>query len=387
MAADLKNRPDVSIISDQPSKLHPTLPASDFYADNVFELERRRIFERLWVCIGREEELPHSGDFLVRDILGECLLFVRDRDGAVRGFYNVCRHRGSRLRDEESGHLPGAIQCPYHAWTYGLDGSLVGTPNVTPADGLDRADFPLFPVAVEIWEGFLFVNLGEDPSPLGEQLGENGTEFARYRIGSLRLGRQNRYDCYANWKILVENYNECLHCPTVHPELCELVPLYNRGLVVEDDGSMGNRLKSGVTTWTKSGQSNLASLPGLREEDLRTYWGFVVFPNLFVNLLPDHVTYELLLPEAPGATRIQYGFLFDRDETAKTSFDPKDIVEFRDLIVRQDLAVCEGAQKGVRSKAYAHGVLPPQDRYVHEFNVQYLRERGPMPGGSALTVG
>lgn len=357
------------------SRVRPALPSLDFYDPGIFELERERIFFRNWICVGRAEELPDARSFLVRDLMGESLLLVRDRASRIRAFYNVCRHRGSRLCSKEAGHLPGVIQCPYHAWTYSLEGQLVGTPNVSPADGLDRADYPLHAIALETWEGFLFVNLAEDPRPLSEQLKPDGMAYARYRIGDLRLGKLDRYEVAANWKIIVENYNECLHCPTIHPELCELMPLYQRGLVVEDDGSLGNRLPPGTSTWTRTGTSKVPPLPGLTEDDLHMYWGFVVFPNMFVNLLPDHVTYEILWPVSPDVTKVTYGFLLHPGPMSQPGFDASDIYEFRDLILRQDLAVCELAHKGVRSRAFDHGVLPPQDEQVYAFEQQYVRER------------
>ncbi len=362
-----------------PAGLHPTLPATDFTSVEVFAAEKERLFYRTWICVGRQEEIPRPGDFVLRELLGEGLLIVRDDSGTLHAFYNVCRHRGSQLCAEARGHLPGVIQCPYHAWTYAMDGRLVGTPNVVDVADFDRADYPLFSIPLDVWEGFVFVNLGESPRPLLEELGANATDFARYRIGDLKIGQVNAYECTANWKIIVENYNECLHCPGVHPELCEIMPLYRRGLVVDDDGSLGNRLGQGITTWTRSGRSSLSALPGLTDEDRSMYWGFVVFPNMLVNLLPDHVTYEILWPKSPDQTSITYGFLFHPSEMARTGFDASDIVEFRDRIVHQDLAVCEKAQKGVGSRAYRSGVLPPPDDYVYAFNQQYLRERGPLP--------
>ena len=357
------------------SGVHPAIPAQDFYASDVFDLEREKIFYRNWVCVGRAEELPRPGDFLSRELLGEGILVVRGQDREVRAFFNVCRHRGSRLCTDPQGHFANVVQCPYHAWTYALDGRLVGTPNIPEAEGFRREDLPLHPIALEEWAGFLFVNLSESPGPLSQQTEPHATEFARYRIGDLRLTRRYEYDCDANWKILVENYNECLHCPTVHPELAELVPIYKRGLVVEDDGFLGNRLGPGVQSWTVSGSSAVPPLPGLTGEDLRTYWGFVLFPNTFVNLLPDVVTVETVWPISPDRTHISYDFLFHPTAIGRPEFDPADIYDFRDLIVRQDLRVCALAQKGARSRGYGRGILPPQDAFVYDFERQYLRER------------
>jgi len=358
------------------------IPAQDFYSPEVFERERDSFFSRRWICVGREEEIPRPGDYLARDVLGEGVLLVRDESGRVNAFFNVCRHRGSRLRDEGTGTAK-LLQCPYHAWTYALDGRLVGTPNIAEGGGFARSDFPLHSVPLERCEGFLFVNFSESPPPLEEQLGPNGTAFSRYRLRDLRTTKRLEFDCHANWKVIVENYNECLHCPTVHPELVELVPLYRRGLVAEDDGFEGNRLGPGVQSWTVTGSSKVRPIPGLTEEDLHTYWGFVVFPTMFVNLLPDVVTYELLWPLGPDRTHITYDFLFHPASIAAADFDPTDIYEFRELIVRQDLRVCELAQRGARSRGYGRGVLPPQDDFVYDFEAEYLRERDG-PAGRTL---
>lgn len=361
-------------------ELHATLPSRDYYSPEVFELEKERIFYGKWLCVGREEQLPRPGDFMLAQVADESILLVRDGGGGLRGFYNVCRHRGSRLCDDAAGHLGRAIQCPYHAWTYGLDGRLLATPNVGDVEGFDRADYPLHSVHLDTWEGFVFVNLFEEPGALEEFLGPWATAYARYHVGRLRSAYQATDEVTANWKILVENYNECLHCPGVHPELCRLVPLYRRGLVTEDDGSWGNRLADGVETWTMNGRSNRPPLPDLTEEDKRCYYGFHVFPNLFVNLLPDVVATTIMFPLAPDRTRLITDLLFEPSTIARDDFDPSDLVEFRRTVMRQDWDVCERVQMGVRSRAYRSGVYPPQDSCVYEFNQQYLRERGPPRG-------
>ncbi|MGQ0797492.1 MAG: aromatic ring-hydroxylating oxygenase subunit alpha [Methanobacteriota archaeon] len=360
--------------------LKATLPAEDYYAPDVFELERERVFFRHWLCVGREEAIPRPGDFVVRDVVGESVLVLRDRSDAIRAFYNVCRHRGSRLCDAPAGNLPGVIQCPYHAWTYSLEGALVGTPNVSPSDGLDRSKYPLHPVAVDTWDGFVFVNLSPEPAPLRDQLGEDATDFVRYRLGTLRVGHRVEQVVEANWKILVENYCECLHCPTVHPELVDLVPTFKRGVIVEDDGRAGNRLRKGATTWTRTGTSTVPPFPWLPEEDQSLYHGMAIFPNVLVDLLPDVVRTEVLWPLGPERTLAVREWLFDPDALARPDFDAADIIEFHDLVDRQDVAVCENAQRGVRSRAYRHGVYPPQDRFVYEFNERYRRARGALRG-------
>ena len=362
--------------SEQPSQAHSTLPGRDYHGPEIFELERERIFHGKWFCLGREEQVADAGAFLTCDVIDENVLVVRDRSGELRGFYNVCRHRGSRLCDDARGNVGRFILCPYHAWSYALDGRLHHTPHIAGEEGFDRAALALSPVALEVWEGFIFVNLAAKRHPLEEQLGRAGSEFARYRVGELRVGHVLEYEVEANWKVIIENYSECLHCPSVHPELCEIVPLYRKGLVVDSPGASGSSMGEGATTFTRTGRSNLPGLSGLSEEDRRTYYGALAFPNLILNFHSDHVMTYRLEPITPARTRIVSEFLFSPEAIASDAFDPTEVVEFWDLIGRQDWRVCERVQKGVQSRSFQTGVYAPQDHFVYDFNQLYLRERG-----------
>jgi Rieske 2Fe-2S family protein len=358
-------------------ELPSTLPARDYYDEAIFALETERIFHRSWFCVGREEEIPAPGDFLVREVTGESLVVARDESRTLRAFYNVCRHRGTRLCEGE-GSAGRAFVCPYHAWTYALDGRLVATPNVPESAGLDRDQYGLRAVALTTWEGFVFVALASEPEPLERQM-SRWSGYGPYRIGRLRTAHRDAYDVAANWKIIHENYNECLHCPKVHPELVKLIPLYRRGTLVEPDGIWGNRLAEGATSFTPTGRSRLPVLPDLGSEERGVYNGMTVFPNLILDCFPDNVFYSILWPTASERTTVTCGVLFEASTIADRDFDPRDVVEFHDLINRQDWSVCERAQKGQRSRGYGRGVYPPQDRYVYEFDLKYLRARGPAP--------
>ena len=353
--------------------IRPTLPARDYYAADVFELDKERIFFRNWFCVGREEEVVNPGDFMVRDVLDESILIVRDDARTPRAFYNVCRHRGTRLCEGE-GSAGKVLTCPYHAWTYALDGRLIGTPNVPETAGFDRALHGLRQVALETWEGFIFVNLSPDPRPLSRQLGD-WAGYERYHLGRLRTVHRLAYDVAANWKILHENYNECLHCPRVHPELVKVVPVYRRGAIAEADGIWGNRLIEGATSFTRTGRSRLPVLPDLTEEERGLYNGMTIFPNLLLDCLPDNVLYTIQWPCASERTKVTCGILVEPSTIGRKDFDPGEVVEFHDLINRQDWGICERAQKGQRSRGYGRGVYPPQDEYVYAFDQHYLRER------------
>jgi glycine betaine catabolism A len=362
----------------------PTLGGRDYTSELVHDEEREHVWWGHWVCIGRAEEVPNPGDYLVRDVAGESIIVARNRDGELRAFYDVCAHRGTKLLDETElgacGHVSKAFKCPYHAWAFDLDGRLIGTPNVDEDEAFDRDDYPLHAVAVDAYAGFLFVHLGAEPGSLIDSLREGMesiTNFERYRMDELRVGVRIVYEVKANWKIVVENFNECLHCPTIHPELVQVVPLYRFGEVwdeqTQDDG---NWMIEGATSFTMTGQSALPKFPDLAPDDYRMYYGTYQFPNLMLNLHPDAGMSYIALPKGPGHTTVVSEYLFRPETIASPDFAPEPVVEFWDLISKQDWAVCERAQTGVGSRAYRAGVYPRQDRFLYAFNEHYRRVMG-----------
>jgi Rieske 2Fe-2S family protein len=365
----------------------PTLAGTDYSSTNAYDEERERIWYGGWICIGRAEEIPEPGDYLVRDLVGESIFVTRNRDGGVRAFYNVCAHRGTKLLDDEPacGHVNKVFKCPYHAWSYDLDGRLVGTPNVDEDEFFDRTDYPLHGIAAETYAGFLFVNLAEQPDDLVTSLRagtESITNFARYRMDELRVGVRIVYEVAANWKIVVENFNECLHCPTIHPELVQVVPLYRFGEVWDEETrDDGNWMVDGATSFTKTGRSTLPTFPDLLPDDLRMYYGTYQFPNLMLNLHPDAGMYYIALPKGPAHTTVISEYLFRPETIAASDFAPEPVVELWDLISKQDWEVCERAQTGVSSRSYRSGVYPRKDRFLYDFNERYRREMGRQPLG------
>ena len=357
-----------------------TLPGRDYHAAEVFAVEREQIFFRHWVYAGRIDSLAEAGDFLAVDVVGESVLVVRGKDGELRGFYNVCRHRGSRLCDEESsGRLRGAIKCRYHAWSYSLDGQLIGTPFMEK-DEIDRSEFGLWPVSVEVWEGFVFVHLGEPAHGLRDSLAAQGegsvVEYERFGFGELRTAHQTVSEVAANWKIVIENYNECLHCPTVHPELIAVAPAFRTGDVFEEGRSdFGVTIAGGGSGYTKSGATTLPLLPGIDAHDATSMYGASVFPNMFLDMTGTVAIATRLQPRGPASTTMVTDYMFRPEVIAEPGFDPSDVVEFSELIAHQDYTVCERAQKGVSSRAFTHGVYAEKDALPYAFNQDYLKAR------------
>jgi Rieske 2Fe-2S family protein len=355
------------------SELKPALAPHFYSSPAVFRLESRRIFHGQWFCVGRAEQLPDKGDCLQVELAGESLLVLRGRDEALRAFYNVCRHRGSQLirgkplPDAEdpaarnSGRLGAAIVCPYHAWSYNLDGSLRAAPFVEFDAACPKDGFSLAAVSLETWGGFIFLNLAVEPPPLGAQLAKVTRMLGSYPFADMRRGAQLVYDVRANWKAIMENYNECYHCGPVHPELCALVPVFREkggaALAWED----GIPHRPGAWTFTASGTSTRAPFPGLSATERTHHKGEIVYPNLLISAAAEHVAAFMLWPKGPELTRIACEFLFHMSEVGKPDFDPRDVVDFWDVVNRQDWRVCEGVQIGMRSRGYRGGFFAPME--------------------------
>lgn len=349
--------------------------APRFYSSpGIFGLETERIFHCQWFCVGRLEQIPAKGDCLHVAVAGESVVVLRGRDAELRAFYNVCRHRGSRLLRSpplpdpnapaavSSGALAGAIVCPYHAWTYNLDGSLRAAPYVRFDEQCPKEGFALVPVHVDSWGGFIFVNLvAGAPSPLLEQLATPVRMLARYPLQDLRRGAQLVYDVKANWKVIMENYNECYHCGPVHPELCALVPAFRERGGAGLDWADGIPHRPGAWTFTTTGTSSRAPFPGLSDSERVNHKGEVAYPNLLLSAAAEHVAAFTIWPMTPELTRIACEFLFHVSEIGKPGFDPRDAVEFWDLVNRQDWQICESVQDGMRSRGFLGGFHAPME--------------------------
>jgi glycine betaine catabolism A len=350
--------------------LERSLPRTSYTAAAEFAAEREAALFADWFCVGREESLVEPGDYLIADVAGESILVVRS-DAGLAGFYNLCRHRGSRLvpvadsqpgpRTGRTGRLPsGTFRCPYHGWTYGADGSLRSAPYL-PDLRRYRDQLGLHAVGIATWGGFVFARLAQRGPSLAHQLCGADERLAAYPLAQLRTGRRLVYEVAANWKVILENYNECYHCGPVHPELCELVPAFSRGGAGLDwDAGIPHR--DGAYTFTLTGTTERAPFPGLSETARSRHVGELVLPNLMLSLACDHVAAFTVWPRSAGHTTVVCDFLFASDEIIRAGFDPYDAVQFWDLVNRQDWAICEQVQDGMRSRMFTAGYLAPMEQ-------------------------
>lgn len=355
--------------------LERTLPSSWYLDERVFAVEKERIFFREWICVGRESDVDAAGGHLVLDVLGQSVVVVRTPAGMLKGFYNVCRHRGAELctaknleerpgRADLRGGVVGRnlIRCAYHSWAYNFDGELVAAPHLAEGEGFAKRDFSLYPVGVDSWGGFLFVHMTPaEAVPLAEQLGALPGRIARYPLAELRVGASIRYEVDANWKVICENYNECYHCGGVHPELCAVVPAFREHGGAGLEWERGVPHREGAYTFTPSGTTSRRPFPGLDADEQVRHKGELVYPNLFVSLACDHAACFVLTPKAAGRTVIDCLFLFEPYEMAKPDFDPSDTVDFWDLVNRQDWSVCDRVQRGMGARVHQSGFYAPME--------------------------
>jgi Rieske 2Fe-2S family protein len=355
-----------------------SLPARYYTDGDYYRSELEWFFLGMWFHSGRGDEIPDPGDFVLREMAGESMIVVRDDRGAVSAFYNVCRHRGTRLAEAPSGRFSATIQCPYHAWTYDLGGCLLAAPQMDGLPGFRREDYPLSPIAVGIWEGQIFLNLAADPPPLTRQLGELVERFRPWGMDELRPAKRIIYDIAANWKLIIHNYSECLHCPGVHPALSKLSSYLSGENEPPAPGYFGGRmhLREGIGTFSTDGRLRRACLPGLPTEECRYVYFYACLPNFLLSLHPDYVMTHSLWPRGVGRTEIICEWLFHPAAMARDGFDPDDAVSFWDLTNRQDWHVCEQMQLGLTSRAYRPGPYSHREELLYGFDRLILeRER------------
>ncbi|MFL6584950.1 MAG: aromatic ring-hydroxylating oxygenase subunit alpha, partial [Chthoniobacterales bacterium] len=287
-----------------------TLPQPYFVSPEVFAHEQEAIFARSWLCVGHVSDLPRPGDYFLADVAGESLIVVCGNDGQLRGFFNVCRHRGTRLCEAPRGHA-AVIQCPYHAWTYSLDGRLAGAPHMDPAAGFNKAEYALTQVSLSTWEGFIFATLDHDAPPLREVFTPLAGKFTHWNLANLRSAKRVEYDVRANWKLIFENYSECYHCPGVHPMLSKVSPYDSAENDLCEGPFLGGfmAIKQG-SSLTMSGRTCARPVGASNAEDHARVFYYSIFPNMLLSVHPDYVMVHQLWPLAPDRTRILCDWFF-----------------------------------------------------------------------------
>ena len=355
------------------------MPGEYYTSPAILAEETERIFARSWSCVGRASTLAGAGDYVLRTVAGESLIVLRDRGGNVRAFFNVCRHRGTRLCEAASGTFSETIQCPYHAWTYTIDGRLIGAPQMGDVEGFDKRDYPLHAAAVAEWEGFIFVNVAAEPEPFEERFAPMIGRLSRFGLEALAVGHRATYEVNANWKLVFQNYSECLHCPVIHPELAAVLPYQSGANDVIEGPFLGGYMEivAPKESATMSGRACGRLLhPALPADEQRRAYYYSLMPNMLLSIHPDYANYYVVTPVAADRTLVESEWMFNPDGAGDPSFNPDDAIRFWDVTNRQDWHIVEQSQLGIASRRYAPGPYSPRESIPAAWDREYLRQMG-----------
>ncbi len=355
--------------------LMPTL-AGRYYTDpEIFAREQAAVFESMWFCAVRSSDLATPGTFRTVQVGRESVLVVRGRDGQLRSFLNICRHRGAMLCTEPAGEVKRNLQCPYHAWTYGLDGRLVAAPNLVTMPDVDRVERGLVTVHLREWLGYAWVCLADEPPSFEGDVLEAAVErlgdlaaIEAYQVEDLEVGRRISYDVKANWKLIIENFMECYHCATIHPELTEVLPEFAGGYAAQYYVGHGAEFADDVRGFTIDGSAGFDRLPGVAENQDRRYYAITVKPTVFINLVPDHVIVHRMFPVSASRTLVECDWLYAKGVVGSDR-DVSHSVELFHRVNAQDFEACERTQPAMSSRAYVDGgVLVPAEHHIGDFH-------------------
>jgi len=361
-----------------------TLPSHSYFEPAHFRRELEALWYRQWLYVCRADAIPNAGDWRTFTIGTQNILVVRDADDTLRAFHNTCRHRGSILCDAAQGRFRAKrITCPYHQWTYALDGKLVATTSHSVGEGFDKSDYGLYPVALMEWRGCVLICPAgeEDAASFEDAFLRDSHRLDNWPLEDLQLVHTWTKTMACNWKVFWENFNECLHCPNIHPELSDLVPLYSRRIIhpkdvpnwtetsETDHAKYRGGLKPEADSWTSDGKLAAQPFPGLTDEDREAGQTYVVsLPSVFVVGHADYVRIVRLLPIGPEETEIQSEWLVTRETANDPDFNVSAITEFPILVMEQDAKACELNQRGLHATPHKHGVLMPEEYYLHQFH-------------------
>ncbi|WP_339226988.1 aromatic ring-hydroxylating dioxygenase subunit alpha [Oceanobacillus sp. FSL K6-2867] len=362
------------------ARFEPTFKRGAYYDTEYFNKELSNIWFKTWLCAGRVEEVPKTGDYITATIADENVIIIRSDDGSINTFFNVCRHRGSRLCGTEDGNFTsGFITCPYHSWMYdGSTGELVNAPNIPEDDqDFDKSERSLMGVKTEIWDGYIWINFDENAPDLKESfnLPASWKRYNQYDMKNLKLAEKRTYTVKANWKFIMENASECYHCGNIHPELSRVTPPSRARVRIDDDipetevvrHTGGMDIRRGFDRVNIDGKAYRKTFPGLDEKETRKIYYLHIYPHSFIGMAADYVVMVSFFPVSPEETIVQAYWMFEQHVVDNEEFI-QDAIDFWDTTNKQDFEECELVHLGNRSIAYKDGgILTPTEWRTAEF--------------------
>jgi phenylpropionate dioxygenase-like ring-hydroxylating dioxygenase large terminal subunit len=357
--------------------------ASRFYTDPaILQVEKTKIFDKTWQLVGALDQscgevngtkrtIADPETYFTAEVAGEPILIVRDKQGTLRAFSNVCRHRAGPIA--LGSGCKNVLRCQYHGWTYTLDGRLIGTPDVEGVEFFDRSTMGMFPLRLETWEKFIFVNFDPAAEPLSAYLGDIPQQARGFQFEGLHLVERRDYVIDCNWKVYVDNYLEGYHIPIAHPGLMREID-YSQYRT--DTFRYHSQQFAPIRAMKADDAAERAYAPGRGLQEALYFW---IFPNLMLNIYPDNISTNLIVPISHEKTLTIFEWLFHDPSSAQVQERVKKAVAFSDDVQQEDIGLCENVQKGLRSSTYDRGRYSvKRENGVHHFHMllsEFLERR------------
>ena len=345
-----------------------------YYTDkNIFFSELENIFYKNWLCVGRSNDIIKIGSYLTLSIGNESIVIVRNGKNLINGFFNVCRHRGTRICVEKKGKFSKTIQCKYHGWTYNLNGQLVGAPNMDHGDGFNKNDYSLHKISIKEWAGFIFISMSDKiEEDFDNFYNPIKTKFNEWQLEELNTIEKKEYLINANWKLVIQNYNECYHCPTIHPDLAKIHHFTSGENDLYEGPFLGGfmTLNDNMKSITKTGNLSSEPIPNVSKINHNRIYYYSLFPNMLISLHPEYVMYHTVIPISPNKCKATCSWLFL--EGNNDQYNQNDAIEFWDKTNKEDWSISELSQLGIQSKKYIPGPYSSRESLLSTFDNYYL---------------
>ena len=348
------------------------LPREYYMAQSILDLETRNLFYQSWICCGRSNDIEKTGTYIMKNVGDESIIILRDDKNKLRAFYNICRHRGTRICTNEKGKFPKTIQCPYHGWTYNLQGNLCGAPNMDAVEKFNKDEHPLHSTNIIEWEGFIFINLSDNPGDFYSEFRPLKDRFSEWDMETLKTIDMKTYHINCNWKLIVQNYSECYHCPLVHPSLAELTPYTGGRNDLTSGPFLGGYMEMKAESITHNAKLCSQPIGNLSKKNLSRVYYYTLFPNMLLSLHPDYIMFHIIWPCGPQQCKIDCSWLFHEKAKEYADYQPQNAINFWHKTNQEDWEICEQSQLGVQSKKYKPGPYSGQESLLAAYDEYYL---------------
>ena len=351
-----------------------TLERKYYMSRKILKKEYKNIFYNQWICVGRTSELNEPGDYKTIHIGTESVIILRDNNNQIIGHHNICRHRGTRLCEKSSGKFSKSIQCGYHGWVYGLDGTLIGSPHMDAIKNFHKSNYGLHSVALKLWDGFIFINLSNKPDNFDKKFNPLVGRFSQWTLSDLKTYKTIKYKVNGNWKLVIQNYCECYHCPILHPELAAIHNYMGGRNDLFEGPFLGgymefNKNKESIS---ENGKLCCPILSELKEENKNRVYYYFIFPNMLLSLHPEYAMAHTVWPHGNEKCIVECSWLFEKKVMTTNKYRPQDAIKFWDMTNKQDWHISELSQLGIQSKMYTPAPYSGQESLLAAFDEYYL---------------